>query len=66
MGNSSQPPAEPSAGGGGSCKDRSIEQYNEGGHHLQKEAAGGAGELDRVLGPLPAGSLPTEEAGEAD
>ena len=40
--------------------------HNEGCHHLQKEAAAGAGEPDRVLCPLPAGPLQTEEAGEAD
>ena len=40
--------------------------YNEGCHHLQAEAAAGAGELDGLLCPLPAGPLQTEEAGEAD
>ena len=40
--------------------------YNEGCHHLQAEAPAGAGELDGLLCPLPAGPLQTEEAGEAD
>ena len=43
-----------------------IKTYNEGSHHLQEEAAGGAAEPHRVLSPLSPGPLQTEEAGEAD
>ena len=64
-----QPPLEPpSAGGLGWVMSlpQSPLLYNEGCHHLQAEAAAGAGELDGLLCPLPAGPLQTEEAGEAD
>ena len=63
-----QPPLEPSAGGLGwvISLPQSPLLYNEGCHHLQAEAAAGAGELDGLLCPLPAGPLQTEEAGEAD